>query len=73
MAATVENIEFKNKKIPIVFENSDYVPIVSLQLVFTNSGHLSPKQDSLADLSSKILNEGTKKDGSVWFFFLLYL
>lgn len=67
MAATLEHIGFKEKNIPIVFENSSYVPIISLQLVFTNAGHLSSEQDSLADLSAKLLNEGTKKDGSIKF------
>jgi len=67
MAETVKEIQIKDIKVPVVFETGNFVPIVSLQLVFKNAGHLSNTKDGLADMSAKLLNEGTSKDGSVGF------
>lgn len=67
MAASLHEITLKDTKVPVVFEEGKYIPIVSLQLVFKNAGHLSNTIDGLADMSSKLLNEGTAKDGSVGF------
>jgi len=67
MAASLNEITIKDTKVPIVFEESKHLPIVSLQLVFKNAGHLSNTIDGLADMSAKLLNEGTSKDGSIGF------
>ena len=69
MAEMVKEIKIKDVNVPIVFEEGKYIPIVSIQLVFENAGHLSnPKgKDGLADMSAKLMNEGTAKDGSVGF------
>ncbi|BAF72863.1 M16 family metallopeptidase [Sulfurovum sp. NBC37-1] len=67
MAETVKEVKIKDTQVPVVFEEGNFIPIVSLQLVFTNAGHLSNTKDGLADMSAKLLNEGTKKDGSVGF------
>ncbi len=67
MATSVNEIIVKDTKIPVVFEEGKYIPIVSMQLVFKNAGHLRNTKDGLADLSAKLLNEGTKKEGSVGF------
>ncbi|MFK5976502.1 MAG: pitrilysin family protein [Sulfurovum sp.] len=67
MATTIKEIQFLDTNIPVVFEEGRYIPIVSIQLVFKNAGHLSSTKDGLASLSAEILNEGTKKDGSVRF------
>ncbi|MCB4746456.1 MAG: insulinase family protein [Sulfurovum sp.] len=67
MAETVQKITYKDTKIPIVFETGNFVPIISMQLVFTNAGHLSNEKDGQADMSARILNEGTKKEGAVGF------
>ena len=67
MAASLEEIELNQTKIPIVFEEGDYIPIISIQLVFKNAGHLSSTKDGLADMAAKLLNEGTAKEGSVGF------
>ncbi|SFV69673.1 Zinc protease-like protein [hydrothermal vent metagenome] len=67
MAASLNEITIKDTKVPIVFEESKHLPIVSLQLVFKNAGHLSNTLDGLADMSAKLLNEGTAKEGSVGF------
>ncbi len=65
MAALVKEIEIKESKVPVVFEEEKYLPIVSIQLVFKNAGHLSNTKDGLADMSARLLNEGTSKEGSI--------
>jgi zinc protease len=64
MGSTVENIDINGSKVPIIFEQNSYLPIVSIQIVFEGSGELSSPVDGLANLSARLLNEGTKKDGS---------
>ena len=50
----------------MIFEKQQSLPILNLQLVFQNSGNIQDKgKAGLAKLSSKLLNEGTKKLGSV--------
>jgi len=67
MAEMVKEIKIKDASVPMVFEEGKYIPIASIQLVFENAGHLSNTKDGLADISAKLLNEGTSKDGSVGF------
>ena len=67
MSQGVQEVEVKGTKVPMVFEQSTIVPLVSLQIVFRNSGSLYDTKVGLADLSAKLLSEGTKKDGSVGF------
>lgn len=68
MSATIEHIQINNTKVPVVFEQDKNLPILNLQLVFTNSGYMQDgKKSGLASLSAKLLNEGTKKDGSTKF------
>ncbi len=67
MAASLSEITIKDTKVPVVFEEGKYIPIVSIQLVFKNAGHLSNTIDGLADMSAKLLNEGTSKEGSIGF------
>jgi len=67
MAEMVKEIKIKDASVPVVFEEGKYIPIVSIQLVFKNAGHLSNTKDGLADMSAKLLNEGTSKEGSVGF------
>lgn len=67
MAAFVQEIEVKDSKVPVVFEQEKYLPIVSIQLIFKNAGHLSNTKDGLADMSARLMNEGTSKEGSVGF------
>ena len=67
MSATLRHIDINGTRIPVIFEQSDYLPIASLQLVFTDAGHLSNAIDGQADMSARLLNEGTRKDGSVAF------
>jgi len=67
MSATLNFLEINGTKIPMIFEKDTNLPIVSMQLVFQNSGSLTDTKGGLAKLSAKLLNEGTKKDGSVGF------
>jgi len=67
MADMVKEIKMKDVQIPVVFEQGDYIPIVNIQLVFKNAGHLSNTKDGLADMVARLLNEGTSKEGSVGF------
>ena len=67
MAANVEKIPYQQTEIPMVYEQGSRLPIVTMQLVFTNAGHLSNQKDGQADMAAKLLNEGTKKEGAVGF------
>ncbi|SFV55137.1 Zinc protease-like protein [hydrothermal vent metagenome] len=67
MSKEVEKILVKGIEVPIIFEESTYLPIISMRIVFTNSGSLYDSKAGLANLSAKLLDEGTKKDGSVKF------
>lgn len=68
MSATIKHIEIKGVQIPVIFEEQKTLPILNLQLVFQNSGYIQDKNKSgLVNLSSKLLNEGTKELGATKF------
>lgn len=68
MSAVLEHIDIKKRNTPLIFEESQILPIVNMQIVFQNAGSIKDKdRDGLAKFTSKLLNEGTKKDGSVKF------
>ena len=67
MSATLNPIKIKNVEVPFIFEEDNNLPIVSMQLIFKNSGSLTDSKDGLVKLAGKLLNEGTRKDGSVGF------
>ncbi len=68
MGVTINHIDVKGVQVPIVFEEQKSLPILNLQLVFQNSGYIQDLDKSgLANLSSKLLNEGTKQLGSTKF------
>jgi len=67
MATNLNEITIKDTKVPVVFEEGKYIPIVSIQLVFKNAGHLSNSIDGQADMAAKLLNEGTASEGSIGF------
>lgn len=68
MSAVVDSIEVGGTKVPIIFEEDKNLPIANMQIVFQNSGSINDENLSgLAQMSSRILNEGTKKDGSIGF------
>jgi len=65
MAAKIESVEIQGVKIPVVYEYDARLPLVNMQIVFTNSGSITDvKKAGLAKLSAKMLNEGTKKLGA---------
>lgn len=67
MGAILESVKIDQNEVPFIFEEDKNLPIVSMQLIFQNSGSLTDSKDGLAKLISKLLNQGTKKDGSVGF------
>jgi len=67
MASILFHIDIKGIKIPVIFEQDNRLPLRDFELVFQNSGYLASKTAGLASLSSQLLNEGTKKDGSIEF------
>ncbi len=67
MSANLSQLKINNTDVPFIFEEDKNLPIVSMQLIFKNSGALSDTQDGITKLSASLLNEGTKKDGSTGF------
>jgi len=68
MSITLNNIKYNNHEVPILFDKFDKLPIFNLQLVFKNSGYINDTNLSgLTNISTKMLNEGTLKEGAVKF------
>lgn len=62
MASRVEHIEVNGLKVPFIVEEDKRLPIVTMQIVFTDSGNIAnTKIAGLSKFSAKILNEGSKK------------
>jgi len=65
MAAKIDSIDVNGIKVPLIFEQDSRLPLVTAQIIFTNSGSITDtKIEGLAKFSAKLLNEGTKKLGS---------
>lgn len=64
MAATIEHIEVKGLKIPVIFEEDRRLPLVTMQFIFQNSGSITDTKAGIARFSAKVMSEGTKKLGS---------
>ncbi len=65
MAASLEKITINETAVPLIYEEDKRLPIISMQIIFTNSGHIEDANRSgLAKLSAKVMNEGTKTLGS---------
>ncbi len=68
LSASLEKVEVLGVSVPLIFEKDSTLPIGSLQVIFQNSGSIEDKDSAgLARFSASILNEGTKKLGSVSF------
>lgn len=68
MAAQIQYIQINNVKIPIVYEHNQQLPLFYLQLVFKGAGGVSNGELlGLANLTSSLLDEGTKKLGATKF------
>ena len=64
MPATLHEVKVDDTTIPVIFEQDNHLPLVSMQLVFTDSGALTDTKAGLAKLASRLLGEGTRTMGS---------
>ena len=67
MAATIDYIEVKGMKIPLIFEDDRRLPLVTMQFIFQNGGSVTDTKSGLAKFSAKVMGEGTSKLGSAAF------
>lgn len=68
MSAELTSIKVDGVEVPIVFEHSNNIPAINLQLTFRDSGSLEDGSlPGLAKVSSMLLGEGTKKLGATKF------
>ena len=68
MASSIDHITVEGVKIPLIHEEDNRLPMVSMQLVFRQSGSIEDKKlPGLAKMSAKMMNEGTSKLGSIGF------
>lgn len=68
MAAVIDSVKIKGIEVPLLHEYSSSLPTVNMQVVFSDSGSITDDNlNGLASMSARLLNEGTKKDGSVEF------
>lgn len=67
MAVSVETLQVKDVKIPVIYEKSTLLPMFSAKIIFRNAGSLEEDKTGLANLVGEILNEGSKKRGNVKF------
>jgi predicted Zn-dependent peptidase len=68
VSSSLESVKIGSNSVPLIYEEDKNLPIVTMQLVFQNSGSLfDGKKTGIANMSAKLLNEGTKKLGSVGF------
>lgn len=68
MSASLDFIEFNKIKIPFIYEEDKSLPIVEMKLVFKSAGSVYDNRlYGLANLTSLLLEEGSKKDGNFKF------
>ena len=68
MASSLNHITVEGVEIPLIHEEDTRLPMVSMQLVFEVSGSIEDKKHpGLAKVSAKMMNEGTRKLGSIGF------
>ncbi len=68
MSAIIKKINISGVQVPVIYEQDNSLPVVSLELIFRNSGSLEDGNfPGLARFSSKMFNEGTKTLGSTKF------
>ncbi len=68
LSATVDSIEVKGVKVPIIYERDSTLPIAYMELIFKNSGSIEDNNHSgISSFTASILSEGTKKLGAVGF------
>lgn len=65
---TVETVEVNGIDVPVIYEQDTRLPIVSMQLIFRQSGSIEDGAHAgLARVSASMLNEGSKARGAVGF------
>jgi len=64
MPATLYEVQVHDTTIPVIFEQDNHLPLVSMQLVFQHSGALTDTKPGLAKLASRLLGEGSEAMGS---------
>jgi len=68
LSSSISDLKIGDVNVPLIYEKDENLPIITMQVVFKNGGSLSDGNLSgVARISPKILNEGTKKLGSVGF------
>ena len=68
MSAVIKEVEVSGVKVPVIYEKDNSLPVVSMEIVFRNSGSMEDgSRYGLASFTSKIFSEGTKKLGSTKF------
>jgi len=67
MGAQLKQIEINGVKVDVIYEQSDYIPTVSMQIIFRQSGFLNESKLGLASFSADMLNEGTHQRGKFCF------
>ncbi len=68
LSSELSSLKVKDLKVPFIYEQDKNLPIVSMQIIFQNGGTLfDGNLSGISKMSSSLLNEGTKKDGSVKF------
>lgn len=64
MAIEMKSLSVKGVEIPVIYEQNTQLPLFYLQLVFKGGGGVSNgKSLGLSDITSSLLNEGTKELG----------
>jgi len=67
MSAELKQVEVNGVKVDVIYEYSSYIPSISMQFIFKDSGYLHESINGLGQFSAALLNEGTKKEGSYAF------
>ena len=67
-SVVIDKIDIRGVKIPIIYEQSSTLPIVSLKLIVKNAGALRDEDKfGIAKFTASVLSEGTKEKGSIEF------
>jgi len=68
LSSMVDSVEINGVKVPLIFEKDSSLPIVSMQVIFKNSGSLfDGDKYGQARFTASMLGEGTKSLGAVGF------
>lgn len=64
MAVELKELQVNNTTIPVLYEQNNQLPLFFIQIVFKGAGSIEDgKKYGLSDITSSMLNEGTKKLG----------